>query len=120
MKNVGFRLAAGEMAFLTGHSGAGKSTLLKLITAIERPTRGQVWIGQENISKIAQRKVPFLRRRIGIIFQDHKLLNDRRLMEGNHCFNPPSNCNPGGLVLPIHDAGEAGKRDDDPRHSDSW
>jgi len=81
LKNVGFRLAAGEMAFLTGHSGAGKSTLLKLITAIERPTRGQVWIGQENISKIAHRKVPFLRRRIGIIFQDHKLLNDRTVFD---------------------------------------
>lgn len=81
LKNVGFRLAAGEMAFLTGHSGAGKSTLLKLITAIERPTRGQVWIGQENISKIAHRKVPFLRRRIGIIFQDHKLLQDRTVFD---------------------------------------
>ena len=81
LKNVGFRLAAGEMAFLTGHSGAGKSTLLKLITAIERPTRGQVWIGQENISKIAQSKVPFLRRRIGIIFQDHKLLHDRTVFD---------------------------------------
>ena len=81
LKNVGFRLAAGEMAFLTGHSGAGKSTLLKLITAIERPTRGQVWIGQENISKIAYRKVPFLRRQIGIIFQDHKLLHDRTVFD---------------------------------------
>ncbi|MBL4621151.1 MAG: cell division ATP-binding protein FtsE [Immundisolibacteraceae bacterium] len=81
LKNVGFRLATGEMAFLTGHSGAGKSTLLKLITAIERPTRGQVWIGQENISKIAHRKVPFLRRRIGIIFQDHKLLHDRTVFD---------------------------------------
>ena len=81
LKNVGFRLAASEMAFLTGHSGAGKSTLLKLITAIERPTRGQVWIGQENISKIAHRKVPFLRRRIGIIFQDHKLLQDRTVFD---------------------------------------
>ncbi|MBV1961070.1 MAG: cell division ATP-binding protein FtsE [Immundisolibacteraceae bacterium] len=81
LKNVGFRLAAGEMSFLTGHSGAGKSTLLKLITAIERPTRGQVWIGQENISKIAYRKVPFLRRQIGIIFQDHKLLHDRTVFD---------------------------------------
>jgi len=81
LKNVGFRLAPGEMSFLTGHSGAGKSTLLKLITAIERPTRGQVWIGGENISKIKSRKVPFLRRRIGVIFQDHKLLYDRTVFD---------------------------------------
>ena len=81
LKNVGFRLAPGEMSFLTGHSGAGKSTLLKLITAIERPTRGQVWIGGENISKIKSRSVPFLRRRIGVIFQDHKLLYDRTVFD---------------------------------------
>jgi cell division transport system ATP-binding protein len=81
LKNVGFRLAPGEMSFLTGHSGAGKSTLLKLITAIERPSRGQVWIGGENISKIKSRKVPFLRRRIGVIFQDHKLLYDRTVFD---------------------------------------
>jgi cell division transport system ATP-binding protein len=81
LKNVGFRLAPGEMSFLTGHSGAGKSTLLKLITAIERPTRGQVWIGGENISKIKSRKVPYLRRRIGVIFQDHKLLYDRTVFD---------------------------------------
>lgn len=81
LKNVDFRLVAGEMAFLTGHSGAGKSTLLKLITAIERPTRGQVWIGGENISRIKPRKVPYLRRRIGVIFQDHKLLYDRTVYD---------------------------------------
>ena len=81
LKNVGFRLAPGAMSFLTGHSGAGKSTLLKLITAIERPSRGQVWIGGENISKIKSRKVPFLRRRIGVIFQDHKLLYDRTVFD---------------------------------------
>jgi len=81
LKNIEFRLAAGEMAFLTGHSGAGKSTLLKLITAIERPTRGQVWIGGENISKLKSRKVPYLRRRIGVIFQDHKLLYDRTVFD---------------------------------------
>lgn len=81
LKNIGFRLAPGEMAFLTGHSGAGKSTLLKLITAIERPTRGQVWIGGENISRIKPRKVPYLRRRVGVIFQDHKLLYDRTVFD---------------------------------------
>lgn len=81
LKNIGFRLAPGEMAFLTGHSGAGKSTLLKLITAIERPTRGQVWIGGENISRIKPRKVAYLRRRIGVIFQDHKLLYDRTVFD---------------------------------------
>ncbi len=81
LKNISFQLASGEMAFLTGHSGAGKSTLLKLVTAIERPTRGQVWIGGENISRLKTKKVPYLRRRIGVIFQDHKLLHDRTVFD---------------------------------------
>ncbi len=81
LSDVSFRLAPGEMAFLTGHSGAGKSTLLKLITALELPSRGQVWIGGENISRLSRRKVPLLRRRIGVIFQDHKLLHDRTVFD---------------------------------------
>lgn len=81
LKNIDFRLAPGEMAFLTGHSGAGKSTLLKLVTAIERPSRGQVWVGGENIARLSRRNVPYLRRRIGVIFQDHKLLYDRTVFD---------------------------------------
>ena len=79
--NVNFEMQPGEMAFLTGHSGAGKSTLLKLISLIERPTRGQVIINGENTGKVRARRIPFFRRNIGIIFQDHQLLFDRTVYD---------------------------------------
>lgn len=69
------------MAFLTGHSGAGKSTLLKLITLIERSSRGQVIINGQNMSKLGRRRIPYHRRNIGIIFQDHQLLFDRTVFD---------------------------------------
>jgi len=81
LKDVSFEIAAGEMVCITGRSGAGKSTLLKLIAAIEKPTSGSVLVSGENIAKLRARAVPFLRRRFGFIFQDHKLLFDRTLFE---------------------------------------
>jgi len=81
LKNVSFEIASGEMIFLTGHSGAGKSTLLKLIAAIERPNGGTVLVNGQNIGKIRSGAVPYLRRNIGLIFQDHKLLFDRNLFD---------------------------------------
>jgi cell division transport system ATP-binding protein len=72
---------AGEMVFLTGHSGAGKSTLLKLIALIERPTRGQVLINNRNTSGVSRRAIPGFRRDLGIVFQDHKLLQDRTVFD---------------------------------------
>ncbi len=81
LKNISFEIAAGEMVFLTGHSGAGKSTLLKLIAAIERPNGGTVLVNGQNIGKIKAGAVPYLRRNIGLIFQDHKLLFDRNLFD---------------------------------------
>ncbi|MFT6387302.1 MAG: cell division transport system ATP-binding protein [Cellvibrionaceae bacterium] len=78
---VNFELEQGEMAFLTGHSGAGKSTLLKLIMLIERPTRGQVLIGGKNLAKISASQIPYLRRQIGVVFQNHQLLFDRSVFE---------------------------------------
>ncbi|HEY0665918.1 MAG TPA: cell division ATP-binding protein FtsE [Gallionella sp.] len=77
LKNVSFNVAAGEMVFLTGHSGAGKSTLLKLVAAIERPNSGSVLVNNQNVGVLKERALPFLRRNLGIIFQDHKLLFDR-------------------------------------------
>ncbi|MFK8029772.1 MAG: cell division ATP-binding protein FtsE [Gammaproteobacteria bacterium] len=77
LSGVSFSLEAGEMAFLTGHSGAGKSTLLKLIALIERPTRGQVFINGRNTANTSRWKIPVFRRQIGVVFQDHKLLQDR-------------------------------------------
>ena len=77
LAGVSFKIEDGELAFLTGHSGAGKSSILKLIALIERPTRGQVFINNQNTSKIKPRGIPQFRRQIGVVFQDHKLLHDR-------------------------------------------
>jgi len=77
LQDVSFDIAKGEMVYLTGHSGAGKSTLLKLVAAIERPTSGSVLINGHNIRAIKREAIPGLRRNIGLIFQDHKLLFDR-------------------------------------------
>jgi cell division transport system ATP-binding protein len=79
--NVNFELDAGKMAFLTGHSGAGKSTLLKLIMLIERPTRGKVSVGGKNLAQISDSQIPYLRRQIGVVFQNHQLLFDRSVFE---------------------------------------
>ncbi|MDH5784190.1 MAG: cell division ATP-binding protein FtsE [Chromatiales bacterium] len=81
LSDVNFHLNQGEMAFLTGHSGAGKSTLLKLIALIERPSGGQVVVGGQNIAKLGRRKIPYHRRNIGVIFQDHRLLFDRTVFD---------------------------------------
>ncbi|KLV07388.1 cell division protein FtsE [Photobacterium aquae] len=81
LQKVDFHLQPAEMAFLTGHSGAGKSTLLKLICAMERPSDGKVWFNGHDISRIDSKQIPFLRRNIGIIFQDHKLLMDRSIFD---------------------------------------
>lgn len=81
LNNVDLEVAAGEMVFLTGHSGAGKSTLLKLIAAIERPTSGMIAINEQNIAQLKLSALPYLRRKIGFIFQDHKLLFDRNVYE---------------------------------------
>ena len=81
LKNVSFSINAGEWVFVTGHSGAGKSTLLKLTAAIERPTSGTVLIANQNISKLKSSAIPFMRRRFGVVFQDHKLLYDRNCFE---------------------------------------
>ena len=81
LQNVSFHLAPGEMAFLTGHSGAGKSTLLKLIALLERASRGQILINGQNLDKVSRRRIPYVRRNIGIIFQDHRLLFDRTVYD---------------------------------------
>jgi cell division transport system ATP-binding protein len=81
LRNVNMQLGEGEMAFLTGHSGAGKSTLLKIISLIEKPTRGQALLNRINLKTVSKRRVPYIRRNIGIIFQDHQLLFDRTVFD---------------------------------------
>lgn len=79
--DVSFCLSRGEMAFLTGRSGAGKSTLLKLIAMMEHCSRGHVMLDGKDITRISERRVPYLRRNLGLIFQDYKLLNDRTVFD---------------------------------------
>lgn len=81
ISNLSLGISPGEMVFLTGHSGAGKSTLLKLVMLMERASRGQVFVGGENLNKMPRRQIPFLRRQIGVVFQNHQLLFDRSVFD---------------------------------------
>lgn len=81
LERVSFHLEKGEMAFLTGHSGAGKSTLLKLISMIERPSIGNVFINGKNLNQISAKQVPLARRDIGMIFQSHRLLQEHSVFD---------------------------------------
>lgn len=100
LRDVSFEIGAGELVFLTGHSGAGKSTLFKLIPAIERATTGSVIVNGQNVSALKPAAIPFLRRNLGLIFQDQKLLYDRSVLDN--------------VLLPLafsgFTPGEAGKR----------
>jgi cell division transport system ATP-binding protein len=81
LKDVSFHVPKGEFAFLTGHSGAGKTTALRLIYMAERPTVGEVRVSGFTSSRITGRDVPRLRRRLGVVFQDFQLLEDRTAEE---------------------------------------
>lgn len=81
LHDVSFEVGAGEFVFLTGRSGAGKSSVLKLMTLLERPTRGTVMVNGQDTSTLPTRAVPAFRRRLGIVFQDHQLLADRPVFD---------------------------------------
>ena len=81
LSQLSFRVPRGKMCYLTGHSGAGKSTLLKLLAMIERPSRGQIILDGVNLNNISNRRIPYIRRNIGIIFQNHHLLYDRPVFD---------------------------------------
>ena len=81
LKDVSFHLAKGEFLFLTGHSGAGKSTVLRLVYADDLPTSGMVRVSGFSTSSLKRRDIPRLRRRLGIVFQDFRLLEDRTAEE---------------------------------------
>jgi cell division transport system ATP-binding protein len=95
LRGVSLEIEAGGMVFLTGHSGAGKSTLLKLLAGIERPSSGTVLVGGLNVSSLRRAALPFLRRNLGLVFQDHKLLYDRSVFEN--------------VVLPLQVTGQSAK-----------
>ena len=81
LRNVSFHLRRGEIAFLTGHSGAGKSTLLRLIAAMERCSRGQILLDGQDLESVKENQLPYIRRKMGFIYQDYKLLQDRTVFD---------------------------------------
>ena len=80
LRDISLTIAKGELVYLAGPSGAGKSTLLKMIAAMERPTAGKVVVNGQDIGKLKSAGVPFLRRNLGLIFQEQRLLNDRSVL----------------------------------------
>jgi len=93
LQDVSFTLEPGTLAFITGRSGAGKSTLLKLIPAIERPTSGSVIVNGQNVGALKRSAIPYLRRNVGLVFQDQKLLYDRSVYDN--------------VILPLAFSGQA-------------
>lgn len=81
LRGINLHIQQGEMVFITGHSGAGKSTLLRLIPVLERPSVGQVLVAGVNLTRVRRGRIPHLRRRVGMIFQDHRLLYDRPVFD---------------------------------------
>lgn len=81
LTDVSFHIEPGEMVFLTGRSGAGKSTVLRMLSLVARPSRGKVFVDGTALASIGRRGIPKLRRGIGMVFQDHRLLLDRSVFE---------------------------------------
>ncbi|MFT6749967.1 MAG: cell division transport system ATP-binding protein [Candidatus Azotimanducaceae bacterium] len=81
LSRVNFELVDAEMAFLTGHSGAGKSTLMKLIIMMELSSQGQVFVDGINLNRLSRRNMPLIRRKVGVVFQNHQLLFDRTVYD---------------------------------------
>ncbi|MCK5913850.1 MAG: cell division ATP-binding protein FtsE [Desulfuromusa sp.] len=81
VKDLTLQIGKGEFVYITGASGAGKTTFLRMLYAAEKPTRGQILIDRQNVSRIRSRQIPFLRRKVGVVFQDFKLLQSRTVYE---------------------------------------
>ena len=81
LKNISFNIQKGEMIFVAGHSGAGKSTVLKLIAGITKPTSGKVWMNNQDLGTLNDSRLGYLRQHIGLVFQDHKILFDRNVLQ---------------------------------------
>ena len=81
LDDASFGIAAGEFVYLTGHSGAGKSTVFRLLAAVERPTSGTVLVNEQDVGRLAAAAVPFLRRNLGLVLQEQRLLFDRTVFD---------------------------------------
>jgi cell division transport system ATP-binding protein len=81
LSNIGFTIEKGEFVFVTGPSGAGKTTLLKLMIRVEKPDQGEILVNKRNLSRLKNSQIPLLRREIGFIFQDFKLLHDKSVYD---------------------------------------
>ena len=81
IRNIDLHIERGEFAFLTGRSGAGKSTLLRLIALLDRASRGHIVVDGRNLDRVPRRDIPFYRRQIGMIFQEHRLLTNHSVFE---------------------------------------
>ena len=81
VKDLTLQIGKGEFVYITGASGAGKTTFLRMLYAAEKPTRGQILVNKKNITRIRGPQIPYLRRTIGVVFQDFKLLQSRTVYE---------------------------------------
>lgn len=81
LSRISFAVEPGEMLFLTGHSGAGKSTLMKLIMQMERPSNGHIMVDGQDLNRMSSSQIPYYRRNIGVVFQNHQLLFDRSVFD---------------------------------------
>lgn len=81
LADVSFEIRHGELLVLAGHSGAGKSTLIKLIAGLEKPTAGKVWVSGQDVGTLRPNQLPYLRRSLGLVMQEHRLLNDRSVFD---------------------------------------
>ncbi len=81
VKDLSIQIPKGDFVYVTGASGAGKSTFLRMLYAAEKPTKGQILINNQNVTRISSKQIPFLRRKIGVVFQDFKLLQSRTVYE---------------------------------------
>jgi cell division transport system ATP-binding protein len=113
LRDVSFHVPKGQFVFLTGHSGAGKSTILSLISAHEAPTSGEVRVAGLNVHALGSRDIPKLRRRLGIVFQDFRLL-EYRTAEENVAFalevtGAPERVIPGRAMKSLGQVGLAGR-----------
>jgi cell division transport system ATP-binding protein len=81
LRNISFKIEQGDFVFVTGPSGAGKTTLLKLIIRVERPDQGEILVNKRNVTRLKNSHIPALRREVGFVFQDFKLLNNKTVYD---------------------------------------